>query len=60
MCPSMDILRTYLSKTLPEAGDAKIPWRLTQVPHWRGDVRWRAIDDFDRRVLRTYSGRVHG
>ena len=49
----MDILRTYLSKT-QEAGDTKIPWG--SLKYLIGEVMYggRAIDDFDRRVLRTY------
>lgn len=55
----MDVLRTYLSKT-QESGDAKIPW--ASLKYLIGEVMYggRAIDDFDRRVLRTYMDEYMG
>jgi len=53
------ILKTYLSKSF-ENGDEKIPWG--SLKYLIGEVMYggRAIDDFDRRVLRTYMNEYMG
>ena len=53
------ILKTYLSKA-HENGDEKIPWG--SLKYLIGEVMYggRAIDDFDRRVLRTYMNEFMG
>ncbi|TGZ60763.1 hypothetical protein CRM22_008363 [Opisthorchis felineus] len=55
----MDILRTYLQKSFEE-GDKRIPW--DSLKYLIGDVMYggRAIDEFDRRVLRTYMDEYFG
>ncbi|BFZ18669.1 hypothetical protein BsWGS_21707 [Bradybaena similaris] len=55
----MQILNTYLSKAL-EQGDNKIPWN--SLKYLIGDVMYggRAIDDFDRRILKTYMDEYMG
>lgn len=53
------ILNTYLTKAF-EQGDPKIPW--ASLKYLIGEVMYggRAIDDFDRRVLRTYMDEYMG
>ena len=53
------ILKTYLSKA-HENGDVKLPWG--SLKYLIGEVMYggRAIDDFDRRVLRTYMNEYMG
>ncbi|XP_064612357.1 LOW QUALITY PROTEIN: dynein axonemal heavy chain 10-like [Liolophura sinensis] len=53
------ILNTYLTKAA-EQGEAKIPWN--SLKYLIGEVMYggRAIDDFDRRVLRTYMDEYMG
>lgn len=53
------ILDTYLSKALTQ-GDARIPWG--SLKYLIGEVMYggRAIDEFDRRVLRTYMDEYMG
>ncbi len=55
----MDILCTYLNKA-HDSGDTKIPWG--SLKYLLGEVMYggRAIDDFDRRVLRTYMDEYMG
>jgi dynein heavy chain len=55
----MDILKTYLTKAL-ENSDNKIPW--SSLKYLIGEVMYggRAIDDFDRRILRTYMDEYMG
>uniref|UniRef100_A0A1X7UR28 AAA+ ATPase domain-containing protein n=1 Tax=Amphimedon queenslandica TaxID=400682 RepID=A0A1X7UR28_AMPQE len=55
----MDVLRTYLNKSY-EVGDTKIPWG--SLKYLIGEVMYggRAIDDFDRRVLKTYMDEYMG
>jgi dynein heavy chain len=55
----MDVLRTYLNKAF-EIGDTKIPWG--SLKYLIGEVMYggRAIDDFDRRVLKTYMDEYMG
>ncbi|XP_067660223.1 dynein axonemal heavy chain 10-like [Haliotis asinina] len=55
----MQILSTYLMKA-QEQGDTKIPW--ASLKYLIGEVMYggRAIDDFDRRVLRTYMDEYMG
>ena len=47
------VLKTYLTKAV-ENGDDKLPWG--SLKYLIGEVMYggRAIDNFDRRVLRTY------
>jgi dynein heavy chain len=53
------ILKTYLTKA-HENGDEKLPWG--SLKYLIGEVMYggRAIDDFDRRVLRTYMNEYMG
>ncbi|ESO91629.1 hypothetical protein LOTGIDRAFT_122204, partial [Lottia gigantea] len=55
----MQILNTYLTKSTDQ-GDSKIPW--ASLKYLIGEVMYggRAIDDFDRRVLRTYMDEYMG
>nr|WAW84832.1 axonemal dynein heavy chain 10 [Halisarca dujardinii] len=55
----MSILNTYLTKAF-ENGDTRIPWG--SLKYLIGEVMYggRAIDDFDRRVLRTYMDEYMG
>ena len=55
----MDILGTYLNKA-QDSGDTKIPW--DSLKYLIGEVMYggRAIDDFDRRVLKTYMDEYMG
>ncbi|KAL3856163.1 hypothetical protein ACJMK2_010948 [Sinanodonta woodiana] len=55
----MQILNTYLTKA-SDQGDAKIPWG--SLKYLIGEVMYggRAIDNFDRRVLRTYMDEYMG
>ncbi|XP_074640231.1 dynein axonemal heavy chain 10-like [Tubulanus polymorphus] len=55
----MQLLGTYLMKA-HEQGDAKIPW--SSLKYLIGEVMYggRAIDDFDRRILRTYMDEYMG
>ncbi|XP_050408300.1 dynein axonemal heavy chain 10 [Patella vulgata] len=55
----MQILNTYLTKS-EEQGEVKIPW--ASLKYLIGEVMYggRAIDDFDRRVLRTYMDEYMG
>lgn len=55
----MEIVQTYLNKAL-EFGDEKLPWG--SLKYLIGEVMYggRAIDDFDRRVLRTYMDEYMG
>ena len=55
----MDIIRTYLNKAV-ENGDEKLPWG--SLKYLVGEVMYggRAIDSFDRRVLRTYMDEFMG
>ena len=53
------VLKTYMSKA-HENGDEKMPWG--SLKYLIGEVMYggRAIDDFDRRVLRTYMDEYMG
>ncbi|KAL3317581.1 Dynein heavy chain 10, axonemal [Cichlidogyrus casuarinus] len=53
------IIETYLQKAFME-GDARIPWE--SLKYLIGEVMYggRAIDEFDRRILRTYMGEYFG
>eukprot|EP00731_Ephydatia_muelleri_P035324 Em0114g8a len=55
----MDILRTYLNKS-HENADTRIPWG--SLKYLIGEVMYggRAIDDFDRRVLKIYMDEYMG
>ncbi|CAH1801914.1 unnamed protein product [Owenia fusiformis] len=55
----MQILNTYLTKS-QEQGESKIPW--ASLKYLVGEVMYggRAIDDFDRRILRTYMDEYMG
>ncbi|XP_035829687.1 dynein heavy chain 10, axonemal isoform X2 [Aplysia californica] len=55
----MQILNTYLTKAV-EQGETKIPWN--SLKYLIGEVMYggRAIDDFDRRILRTYMDEYMG
>ena len=55
----MQILNTYLTKA-SEQGESKIPWN--SLKYLIGEVMYggRAIDDFDRRVLKTYMDEYMG
>uniref|UniRef100_A0A2C9JWZ0 AAA+ ATPase domain-containing protein n=1 Tax=Biomphalaria glabrata TaxID=6526 RepID=A0A2C9JWZ0_BIOGL len=55
----MQILNTYLSKAV-QNGETKIPWN--SLKYLIGEVMYggRAIDDFDRRILRTYMDEYMG
>ena len=55
----MDILKTYLTKAI-ENNDPKVPW--SSLKYLIGEVMYggRAIDDFDRRVLKTYTDEYMG
>ncbi|XP_076108254.1 dynein axonemal heavy chain 10-like isoform X2 [Mytilus galloprovincialis] len=55
----MQILNTYLTKAHEQA-EVKIPWN--SLKYLIGEVMYggRAIDDFDRRVLRTYMDEYMG
>ncbi|PVD32839.1 hypothetical protein C0Q70_08286 [Pomacea canaliculata] len=55
----MQILNTYLTKAQEQA-DTKIPWN--SLKYLIGEVMYggRAIDDFDRRILRTYMNEYMG
>ena len=54
-----DILNTYLTKA-EENGDTKIPW--ASLKYLIGEVMYggRAIDNFDRRILRVYMDEYMG
>ncbi|KAH9514993.1 Dynein heavy chain 10, axonemal [Bulinus truncatus] len=55
----MIVLNTYLNRMV-EQGDPKIPWNT--LKYLIGEVMYggRAIDDFDRRILRTYMDEYMG
>nr|CAH8856482.1 unnamed protein product [Trichobilharzia regenti] len=55
----MQILVTYLQKAVDE-NDVKIPWN--SLKYLIGEVMYggRAIDEFDRRILRTYMDEYFG
>ncbi|XP_059165934.1 dynein axonemal heavy chain 10-like isoform X2 [Physella acuta] len=55
----MQILNTYLTKAV-ENSETKIPWN--SLKYLIGEVMYggRAIDDFDRRILRTYMDEYMG
>ena len=55
----IQILQTYLQKS-SDQGDIKIPWG--SLKYLIGEVMYggRAIDDFDRRILRTYMDEYFG
>eukprot|EP00118_Oscarella_pearsei_P005341 m.24505 g.24505 ORF g.24505 m.24505 type:complete len:2538 (+) comp28630_c0_seq1:2-7615(+) len=55
----MQLMDTYLTKSF-ENGDEKIPWN--SLKYLIGEVMYggRAIDDFDRRVLRIYMDEYMG
>ncbi|XP_005108807.2 dynein heavy chain 10, axonemal [Aplysia californica] len=55
----MVILKTYLTRMM-EQGDPRIPWNT--LKYLIGEVMYggRAIDDFDRRILRTYMDEYMG
>jgi len=55
----MLVLRTYLTKAV-ENGDEKLPWG--SLKYLIGEVMYggRAIDNFDRRVLKTYMDEYMG